>query len=549
MKHIHRSLLLAVVALLVVVPTAQAGLSTVLEDAPGDVRWEVLGAVEGPAAAEPLRDAAFFRNGTGADVETLRVGETATHILVEIDLVDLPPAPEDPPPEGCGPDVWPQCGFRHRVYWTFFREHDRWAQPMEAEWWMQCRPPSQGGCQESTDVFAPGLSLDGYGLDTGLVRFERVPPDRGRWVIDKAAFQKPEELPDPDELGSEHARLCAGDALLNFRVRTSHSERWPAVPHHRFTDSRDTSDTGMYMVRDDSPGCPEHTDPGVEEDEGPKPVVDDRPWDVRALLVDWLASPRPVRTAWNTAVDRNGSGADAVQVRVAENATHVLMELDLVGLPPPPGACSAPPGADGMPKCGYLASVYWTFYRRSGEPWAPEVNATWRVTCRPDCREEATVQVGDGSKWTTSDGPGPLSVERVPPHTVRWSINKHVFHREAEFTVSGEAGPSGGGLCQGDAFADFRASTHGFEEFGINHYRDEVGDIRYLTFWGLPFDSYLVQNDSPGCLSAGGSSSAATSGGASAERFKVVPTTSAGSALLVLFAVAALLAIQRRQRS
>lgn len=482
-------------ALLVLVPTTQASLSTVLEDAEGDVRWEVLGLVGGPASAEPIRDALFLRNGTAADVQAIEIGENDTHVFVELDLKELPPAPDAGWPEGCGPEPWPQCGFVYRLSWTYFRAHDAWAPEVRLEWWMECRSTAQGGCSDSAGVRTPAGGFSGH---LGLVAFERLPPDRARWTIDKVVFQQDEEMPPGTEAGAEDARLCSGDAFLNVRFEVLNMERWPLVPYHYFLDDRDTADTGTYHIQHDSPSCPDRSDPPSSDDRF-KTVVNDPRGDARVLVADGLSTGPLVWSVVEPVMERNGSGVDVVEVRLGDNASRVVLEVDLAEAPPDPQDCAPGPGPDAPPRCGYMTSVFWTYYSRSGTPWGPEVNVTWRVACRPECAEAGVVRVGDGPAWSSREHPGVVRFNHLSPSTGRWTIDTSVFDRGVG-AAGGEGSAATAGLCRGDAFVDFRFSAHAFEEFGLRHHRDE-SEYPPRGTHDRGFESYLVETGSETCTS------------------------------------------------
>lgn len=242
----------AALALMVVLPGAQAGLLTVLEDSRGDVEWRVAyysGAM--PEVAEPLRDAVFERNGTEVDLEALRVGENATHIFVEVDLVDLPPEPGD-----CGPPAFARCGYVYDIRWTFFAAEESVSGQVKVSWFLTCRP---GRCMDvvSTSIYCCMGDNPGPG---GI--FERVAPDVGRWNIPKWAFIPTDAVTnatvDPDDCSSgcpELARLCRGDAFYNFRFYAAGTDRSQGVPN-TYVDRSDTADTAVYTIQQDSPSCP-----------------------------------------------------------------------------------------------------------------------------------------------------------------------------------------------------------------------------------------------------------------------------------------------------
>lgn len=291
-----------------------------------------------------------------------------------------------------------------------------------------------------------------------------------------------------DDGDLQPARLCEGDAFLNLRV---HAKGGTRVAGIRYEDLRDTRETAIYRIRHDSPACPSSPPKAVSPDV--VEVLDDPIGDYHWHPAKWVQAPLPVHRVRDMVLDRNGSGLDIDDVRIARDRSHVTVEMDLQDLPPPAQACRGPtPDRD---RCRYQAEVAWTLWRRS-DPWGPEVRVDWTVGCRPDCRDRATVRVGDGPNWTAADAV--LDIARAGEKTLRWTIDKRVFQTPAE--LAGGEGPGPARLCSGDLMLDFRAWSEGFTHLGANYYHDDpTSDIWYPDPVLAPAPYLVIAEDSPAC--------------------------------------------------
>lgn len=237
----RRLVVVAALALVVLSPTA-AGTETVLNDKAWDYSWNVAGTA-GPVPAEPVRDAAFEWNGSAADIREVRVGENATHIWIELELGRMPPEPEEcagPPGARDAAD----CNYMHQVFWAFYSDSPPRGPQMWVSWNVGCTGPA---CNDTANFFLEAAHTAGAhrGFD-----FDRVPPSTGRWTLHKKVMHEDSDFPDGGP-----ARLCEGDALLNFRADTLGFQ--PTT--NTYEDRRDTTRTGLHVIQHDSPGCPEPT--------------------------------------------------------------------------------------------------------------------------------------------------------------------------------------------------------------------------------------------------------------------------------------------------
>lgn len=238
-------------------------------------------------------------------------------------------------------------------------------------------------------------------------------------------------------------------------------------------------------------------------------VHEDRPGDVSWTFADRTGAPRPLAPVRDAVAPRNGSAADLQAIALDQNRTHVMLEARLGYLPPKPSACGVPPGAGAY--CGYEHNVTWTLWHPATS-WGPAVRAIWVVACDPDCGETASVQVGDEPRRFDE---GPLvGFERVPPDTGRWHIDKRVLQKAGSESGEEDLGPPI--LCEGDAFFDFRFETTGWEESGVNHYKDDndpwVHGPESPKQERHDFEPYFIEEDSPDCPRARTAASLVSSG-------------------------------------
>lgn len=499
----HRHIAAVVVAVIVILPTAQAGIAPVLSDPTGDTRWMLADGTDVPDELEPLRDLLPPDvAGDSADLEGLRFGENGTHLVVELDLARLPPAPAEC--EGPLPGLrdWFNCRAVYAIEWTYLRQDGLWGPPLELTWLVGCAPNGVV-CGDNVRLEVGGtmsrLAEWTGPADRSYVTFERIGPDVARFELHKALVQ--EEVLDEDG-DVKPARLCAGDLFANFRVSSRFQARGEALANVVAEDARDTLDTGTHVVRSGSPGCPgpdSRPEPGNSSEL--QTVHEDYAGDVARSLAGKSGTPRYLEPVWEAAFERNGSAVDVRALRMGEDGEHLLIELELAELPPAPDACQAPAGTT-VSRCRYRYDVNATFVRPS-VPWGPNLHATWTVSCRPECREAAAVQVGDGPRWT-NDSPA-LDFERISPNAGLWILDKAVFGAtEIEDPDADTLGPAE--LCRGDAFTDVRFHAIGWEESGAVRYRDWDDTSLSRPREGIevhPYEPYLVQTSSPGCSGVG----------------------------------------------
>lgn len=503
----HRTALTAAaLALAILAPTAQAGLTTVLEDPRGDVTWtpvhhHIVGSP--PEQVEPLREVLYpeGRNGSGADVEAVRIGENRTHIVVELDLVGPPPGAAD-----CGPPIrGGTCSYLWEVTWTFSSPRDALSGRAKVVGDVFCRG---GGCSEGGSFHAfcygyPEADCFRAWEDIDRRSFRRTAPDVLQWSIRKEAFVPTDlvGIEDEDEFKEcflhdcpDVARLCRGDAFFNFRVQAIGRETVPVLAG--FHDTDDTYDAAAYRIQYDSASCPEtpaHPPPAVA---GETTVVVDQRSDQFQQVAQAQSLPVAARPVADAVLERNGSALDAWTLRLLENRTHVALTVEVADSPPSAAECSRPQGRpEAPPRCSYTYAVDWSFYRR-GDAWGPEVRAGWTHACRPTCGEEAFVRVGDGPNWTAETPMVDFRWTEAP--TGVWTIDKRVFERGLD------AGPGDlpeATICRGDLFSDFRFRGEAFEEHGAVWYFDHGG------WWPWPEghdpNDHPIRFDSPGCGVAG----------------------------------------------
>lgn len=262
-----RAVLVLVAVGVLVVPGPAAGLTTVLEDPTGDVKWQLWDGTELPEAADPVREARR-PDGTGVDFEALRIGENRTHIIVEVDLAALPLTAS----ECSGPPFRRQtasCAYHYDIRWSYLRETDPWGPPVKLDWDILCFPNGRV-CGELVEVEVGGFGgeLD-EDSDPVNMTFRRVDPDVARVTFHKGLFRNATEFDATQDTGDlAPARLCRGDVFANFRVATWAADRGVTLERTYFEDNRfwddggrETYDTPAYVIQHDSPACPEDDEP------------------------------------------------------------------------------------------------------------------------------------------------------------------------------------------------------------------------------------------------------------------------------------------------
>lgn len=485
MRSAQRALVVAL-ALLVVLPTAQASLTTVLRDPTGDrdVAWSHAGELAGTGPLRPIRDAAFERNGTAVDVREIRVGEDASRVFLEVELVDLPPDPAEcrGGPEGVVEDaVGERCAYSYVVRWVYYRRADPWGPMVEARWMLGC--PSE--CVDRASVRVgdgPTWSADGERVD-----FERRAPDVARWTIDKVVFR--EGFDGDDEGGGDHPEPgpCAGDAFFDFRFESRGDEEY-GLNHYKDRRWQAADPAAFYLLQVGDEAC---TDAEPEPGERVDPLVRDPSGDVAWAIhvwpgVDGPPAAEPVRDA---VFPRNGTAADGRAVDVRENRTHLFFELVLEELPPPPSECEPPPGAQQAARCRWYFTVTWSLFLEAG-PSAPEGHIGLLGSCRGGCGEHLSFRFSDLRHGKAL--PDLLELDRVPPDTYRWTVDKRLMQRHP-YGSDGELRPAV--LCRGDALLDIRFDSSVFDEYVLNRY-DDARDTHEAGI-------HLIEHDSPGCPTAG----------------------------------------------
>lgn len=460
---------LAVAGMLAVLAFPLVGGVQVLEDPRGDTDLVTYGGHDVPDRADPAREASP-QNGSAADVRSIHVAENATHISISLQLENLPPKPE-----GCGSPAAMDavdCTYRYSVRWSYYDESLQWGPQGEVRWDVTCR---SGLCLDSAS-FLMGRTL---GDDHPGLTFERVPPDTGRWTIRKDVFV----LPEHDD--NEEPGLCPGDVLFNFRFGS-----WgnPRVPHTWFVDRRNGNDTGLYEIRTGGEDCPAPGSRGDQEsptDGRLRPVVLDESSDVYWNVGGVITGPAPAKPVRDAVAERNESETDLLEIRVGAKGSDIFVEADYADLPPHPSECTEG-GVLGRCSYAYETRIRWS-YLDQARSWGPEVALRWTGECDDACREVTTLQVGDGPRWT--DAGDHLDLERISPNTVRWVVDQSIL------TTHGPSGAASSATCLDDVFADFRFSTRGEAEFGVNRYRDSRD--------GIGGSIFRVASNQPGCTTSG----------------------------------------------
>lgn len=151
-----------------------------------------------------------------------------------------------------------------------------------------------------------------------------------------------------------------------------------------------------------------------------QPVLDDPTGDIRWGIhgMEFPHSLDPVRESRT----HNGSAADVEEIRVGDNQTHVVLELDLGTLPPDASECAGPPGASSILDCSYIYEFAWAYYRES-DSWAEMMSGYWFVGC-----PNAQVECGDLISFQTWSGASPyIDFERIEPDILRLTVDKAVM--------------------------------------------------------------------------------------------------------------------------
>lgn len=486
-----------------VVPAAGSAVTPVLDDRTGDVHWELWDGTRLPEELEPIRDASpRDYQGNSADFQQLRIGENRSHIWLELELVELPPTPDE-----CGGPLPPNrnvfsCEAVYEIAWTYLRGIDLWGPPIEILWRTWCR---QSVCKEHAEIWVAGiLSTEAISEISPYVILQRKPPDTVGISFSKHLIQNDTER----ELGDRYAgTLCRGDLFANFRVETHFRAKGQSIANLVISDQRDTNESAVYRVRYDSPRCRATVPQPVPSDSNNRnstlaltTIFEDPHQDVIWTYGGKTVAVQPsaLDPVWDMVLERNGSAVDVHKIRVGVNGDSIYLDLVLAKLPPEPRECMAADHTD-SPRCQYKYDLKWT-YARPHLQSAPNVHASWTVTCEPSCRETAMVKVGDGPVWTTADAV--LDFERPAPGIGRWTISKAVFLGEGRESRTGDSVGSFGSCVDG-LFADFHFLVVGKEEFGANWYfdaNDRSPSERTDPFGSHPHKAFPLQTSSAGCV-------------------------------------------------
>lgn len=496
----------------------------VLTDPTGDASWTMV--YPSPRGIPVPEQLEFLRstrpqNYSAVDVQALTFAENDTHVILDLDLVDLPPRAIEcsvlPPLHS---DIG-DCGFWYNIEFDYVRRNDAFAPRVHFDLDVDCNY----GCTEQADatVSTGSLLLDArvcaadpehpfcanYANADDIAKpypmtYERVEPDTLRFSLNKRWIRHHDQLFDRslcdgqcggDDLIVKPASTCAGDAFVNFHVDVQASDRGEVWADFWYRDVQDTADSTPWIVQYDSPSCPTAHDAASGAD------VKDAWWDWLWGYAGREPAIRPLDPARDAAFPRNGSAIDVRHVRIEETERAVVFEMELSEMPPVAEECASREGTN-EPYCAYRYDVN-ASYLRWTDAWGPQVRVTWRIGCEPTCQEVAGMRIGDGP---VHSGDGDLlTFDRVEPATARWTVDKAAFQRtDPDVAGEGFAGPSG--PCAGDVFADVRFQTRAIEEAGANYYFDvdnavnssQAGEPRFdeptRTWHGT-----VLRHDSAGC--------------------------------------------------